>query len=700
MRAVTCCSQKRVSCVVIVQASQWDDSTQTPKLLPIGIITESDVVRFRASGLDLEKTQAQAVMSKPLFCLSLNDSLWVAHQAMESQQVRRLVIVGQQGELMGLITQNDLLQVLDPLEMVSVIAALEDKVEAKTHELQQLNQQLLEEITSRKRIEEALLQSQLDLEHKVSERTSKLIEANKLLHQEIQIRKQAEIKISEQATLLDVATDAIFVQGLDSQILYWNKGAQRLYGWQAEEIIGKSANDTLDKEDSSQLQAAIKITIEYGSWQGELDKVCKDNKDIVVESRWSLVRDELDNPKSILVVDTDITQKKQLQTQLFRAQRLESLGTLASGISHDLNNILTPILAVAQILPIRNPNLDEQSQSLLHMVEDSSKRGSNLVKQILSFARGIEGKRTVIQVQHILSEIIQIARETFPKSIQVWLSIKSKNLCTVLADTTQLHQVLMNLAVNARDAMREGGDLIFEAENVYIDEIFARMHADAKVGHYVVITVSDTGCGISTENIERIFEPFFTTKQDNQGTGLGLSTVLGIIKSHNGFINIYSEVGQGTRFLVYLPATEASLSPAHKNTNSLTGNGELILVVDDESSIREITKITLETHNYAAITASNGVEAIAVFAKLQSSLRVVLLDMMMPLLDTPTTIRTLKRIKPDIKIVAMSGLESNQDIVYSRTDSADEFLLKPFTSEELLQVLQKVYSRCAIVKEY
>lgn len=583
-----------------------------------------------------------------------------------------------------------LVETLDPSEMLGIITALEQKVSTQAAELQQTQQQLKQEINSKKQVEEALRQSQLELEQKVLSRTSELLITNKLLEQEIQVRQQAELKIHEQAKLLDVATDAILVRGLDSKILYWNKGAERLYGWQAEEVIGKNANEFLYPENSQQAKIALKKVMDTGSWQGELNKIRKDGKEVIVESHWTVVRDEKGNVKSILTVDTDITEKKQLQIQFFRAQRLESLGSLASGIAHDLNNILTPILAAAQILPLRVTNLDEQSQLLLQIVEENSKRGSDLVKQILSFARGVEGKRTVIQVRHILAQVVQVARETFPKSIQIFFNTATKDLWTVLADTTQLHQVLMNLAVNARDAMPDGGTLTFTADNIYIDESYVQMHLDAKVGHYIAITVCDTGCGIPEEITERIFEPFFTTKDVGKGTGLGLSTVLGIIKSHGGFVKVDSEVGQGTKFSVYLPASEEIAKPAIEDIEMLVGNGELILVADDEASIREIIKASLSAYNYQAITVNDGVEAISIFAKSKHDTSVVLLDLMMPSLDAPTTIRTLKQINPQIKIIAMSGLVSNKAIVNSTLTQIQAFLLKPFTVEELLRALHKV----------
>jgi PAS domain S-box-containing protein len=497
-------------------------------------------------------------------------------------------------------------------------------------------------------------------------------------------RKRAEQKISEQAALLDVATDAILVRDLDNQILFWNKGAERLYGWKALEAVGKNVLDLLDGEQQAKLKQVQKILLQNGEWQGELHQLTKDDKEVIVESRWTLVRDEEGQPKSILVVNTDITQKKQLEAQFLRAQRMESIGTLASGIAHDLNNVLTPILMTAQLLEAEPQ--EERYQRLLPVLVANAKRGANLVKQVLSFAKGLEGKFTILQVKHLISEIKQIIKETFPKSLEIRTDIP-QSLWTVSGDATQLHQVLMNLCVNARDAMPDGGRLSICAENQFIDRSYAQMHLDAQVGSYIVVTVTDTGMGIPPEILDRIFEPFFTTKELGKGTGLGLSTVMGIIKSHNGFINVSSVIGKGTEFKVYIPAIESTEAEVSEDTELPIGHGELVLVVDDEVAIREITKTSLEAYNYKVITACDGIEAIALYAEHRDEISIVLTDMMMPSMDGLTTIRTLRKINPQVKIIAISGLASGDKLAAVIGTGVKTFLSKPFTTQELLKTL-------------
>ncbi len=501
-------------------------------------------------------------------------------------------------------------------------------------------------------------------------------------------RKRSEQKIREQAALLDIATDAILVQDLQGKILFWNKGAENLYGYCATEAIGSFVSKLGDTEDFAREQELAKaVLLSSGAWQGELEQVSKDNNKVVVESRWTLVRDRTGQPTSILVVNTDISQKKQLEAQFLRAQRLESVGTLASGIAHDLNNVLTPILMSVQLLKIKFP--EPQHQPLLKMLESNVKRGAALIKQVLSFARGVEGKKVTLQVRHLILEIEQIVRETFPKSIKFSSDIEP-NLWTVSGDATQLHQVLMNLVVNALDAMPNGGTLKTSAKNIYIDDNYAKLHIDAHGGAYITIAIADTGTGIAPETLARIFEPFFTTKSIGAGTGLGLSTVLGIVKSHGGFIQVDSEVEQGTEFQIYLPAIQSIATQENSDSDLPLGQGELILVVDDESAIREVTKVSLEIYNYKAITAGDGQEAVALYTKHQAEIRVVLTDMMMPVMDGPTTIRTLQQINPNVKVIAVSGLSSSDKLAAAASSGVTNFLSKPFSVKELLQTLSSV----------
>jgi two-component system, cell cycle sensor histidine kinase and response regulator CckA len=401
--------------------------------------------------------------------------------------------------------------------------------------------------------------------------------------------------------------------------------------------------------------------------------------------------------QSVLAVARDISDIKlaaqkirEIETQLLRAQRLESLGTLASGIAHDLNNVLTPILAISQLLPQKLSPVNEQNQKLLKMLEDSSRRGAHMVKQILTFARGLDGELVPLQIKHILGELESIIKSTFPKSIEINLDVVTRDLWLVSANATHLHQVFMNFCVNARDAMPKGGILSISAENKVIDETYARMNFDAKVGSYVVVIFRDTGVGIAPEHIDRIFEPFFTTKKLGEGTGLGLSTSMGIIKNHGGFVAVSSEVGRSTQFQVFLPAIDITATSPEQIPELPHGQGELILVVDDEINIRETLKVTLENYNYNVITACDGVDAIAVYAIHQDEVKAVLIDVMMPLMDGSTAIKALQRFnfRHQLKIIACSGVVASNNLLAMAGVKA--FLPKPFTTETLLVTLSKV----------
>ena len=575
----------------------------------------------------------------------------------------------------------------EPIPVMISVASMSDRRGEKVEFLWSIR-----DIRLRKQMEQQLQAAYDDLEQRVADRTAELAQANAHLHQEILDRQQAERRIREQAALIDIATDAIFVQDLDQHIRFWSKGAERLYGWTAEEVLGARADECCDAAAQDWVAATAEV-IESGVWQGERAQVTKTGQALTVASRWTLVRDEAGTPQSILVVNTDITEKKQLEQQFYRAQRYESLGTLAGGIAHDLNNVFTPILAIAQLLPRKLNSLDGRTQEMLQALENCSRRGADLVKQILSFTRGTEGNRIRLQAGHLLLEVANIIEQTFPKSIEIRRNIPIETLWPVFADPTHLHQVVMNLAVNARDAMPQGGILTLTAENRHLDESQARMRLEAHVGEYVVLGVSDTGVGVAPDLLDRIFDPFFTTKEIGQGTGLGLSTVLGIVKNHGGFVEVSSQLAQGTQFHVYLPAistlgvADAPALPAHPIPQ---GQGKMVLIVDDEAMVQRTTQALLEAQGYQTMVANSGIDAISLYAQHNAEIDVALIDMMMPQMDGLTTLRKLKSINPDILAIVVSGLPENKKSAIAA--GAKMFLPKPYSFEDILYVLHRVLS--------
>jgi two-component system cell cycle sensor histidine kinase/response regulator CckA len=506
---------------------------------------------------------------------------------------------------------------------------------------------------------------------------------------EITTHKKEEEQLREQAALLDHAQDAIIVRDLEGRVLYWNKSAERISGWSANEALGKDICELLYKDNLSHYAAAMGALTEKGEWVGELRQRTKDGGEIIAECHWTLVPGDTGKPVSVFAINTDITEKKKLEAQFLRAQRMESVGTLASGIAHNLGNLLSPILLSVQLL--KRKFTDEESQHMLAILQINAERAGEMIRQVLEFARGIQGERIELQPTHVMKEVASILESTLPKSIDVGVSI-SGDLLPVVGDANQLHQVLMNLCINARDAMPEGGSLTIGGENTYIDENYARMQLEAKPGQYVVISVADTGVGIPADVLGRIFEPFFTTKELGKGTGLGLPSIRAIVKGHDGFINVYSEVGKGTEFRIYIPA---ATTPEAKSVEGgqpavPVGHGELILVVDDELPILEVARKTLEENGYKVLIASDGAEGLAQYAEHRKEVDAVLIDMVMPYLDGAATIRALRKLNPDVKIIASSGLAANDKLFEDADVGVRTFLSKPYSAEKLLRALSEI----------
>jgi PAS domain S-box-containing protein len=510
---------------------------------------------------------------------------------------------------------------------------------------------------------------------------------------DITLRKQAEeaLRAEERRyqALAEISPVGIFRTDAQGQTTYVNPRWCQITGLSAKDGLGEGWLRAVHPQDREQVAQGWREAVQSPhSSTADYRFLHPDGTVAWVMGQAVPERDNAGRVVGYVGTITDVTEKKKLESRLLRSQRLESVGRLASGIAHDLNNILAPMLMSAPVL--REAIQDPDIRQLVDTIESSAVRGAGVIKQLLTFSRGLEGERVPVQLKSLVLDMLTIIRETFPKNI---IAVREAPAGTwlVRGDATQLHQILMNLCVNARDAMPNGGKLTLELENVEVNEAVASMNPDACPGRYVALSVTDTGTGIPPENLDKIFDPFFTTKEVGQGTGLGLSTVIGIVKSHGGFVQVNSRLGEGTQFKVYLPACDTPKDSEKKRKPDplAQGQGELVLLVDDEESIRRVARQALERHGYRMIEASDGTQGLAQYTQHQSEVRLVITDLAMPFMDGLALIHALRKLNPQVKIIAMSGHQSKASAGHLPRDSVQALLAKPFDAAELLQALRQ-----------
>jgi two-component system, cell cycle sensor histidine kinase and response regulator CckA len=551
---------------------------------------------------------------------------------------------------------------------VSLNEAVKETVELKAKfddlllELNQTNRELMESI--------------LEMDDRVAVRTRELVEANEALRAQYEAREASDRVVREQARLLDRANEVIITADLESRITFWNKGAERQLGWTSVEISGSNlsrvfVSDVINATSGNDADFSV-----LRDWRKELRVVSKTGDAFVYETRASVLRADDEVVSGWLIIAADITAQRGLEDQLRRSQRVESIGMLAAGIAHDLNNALAPIGMVAELLRRKLPAASDAW--MLDTLDKSVVRGAGLVKQIVSFVRGADGESRVLQLKHLMHEVATVVGQTFPKSISVRESAAA-DLWLIQGQVTQVHQVLLNLCVNARDAMLDGGTLELRAENQILDDSGAAALPDAKPGRWVVLKIKDSGSGIPAAVLKLIWEPFFTTKAASGGTGLGLATVRGIVAKHGGFITLESEVGRGTVFRVFWPAVdtpEETLKALPKSP--VRGRNELILIVEDEKENREVLQNVLMGAGYRVVTAKDGSEAISLIERRGRELAMVITDLDMPVLSGRGLISRIRALDLGIKIMLMSGSVSSTDL------DCDAMLAKPFGVDVLL----------------
>lgn len=537
------------------------------------------------------------------------------------------------------------------------------------------------------------------LVRKLEEKTLQLEETNRQLERDIEERKLIEQSLRESEErfrqLAENINEAFWMCNADkSEVLYISPAYEQIWGRSCEQLYRAPGEwlDSIHPDDKPTVVRALTVDKVTSGYSLVYRIIRPDGEVRWIRDQAFPVTDSNGNVYRIVGTASDITEAKILEQQFLRAQRMESIGTLAGGIAHDLNNLLAPILIGVDLLAKKVEDAD--ALALVETIRNSARRGSDLVKQVLSFARGVEGSQVVVQVSYLIDELEKIIMTSFPKGIVFKKSVH-RSLHPILGDPTQLNQVLLNLCLNARDAMPTGGSLSINAYNVDIDDRYAAMDGGIRAGTYVAIEVADTGIGMTSEVRERVFEPFFTTKELHRGTGLGLSSALGIVRSHGGFIDVESEVGKGSVFSVYLPKLDEALADAAMPVDEMTdteslpkGCGECVMVVDDEASVLSITRQTLESFGYTVLTACDGAQAVALYAERRRDIALVLMDMAMPVMDGTACISVLQRIDPHVRIVAASGLSSKVDAERIRALGVAHFLPKPYSADDLLRAVR------------
>ncbi len=510
---------------------------------------------------------------------------------------------------------------------------------------------------------------------------------------DLSAQREAEQRLRRQAALLDAARDAIVVRDLEHRILYWNRGAERLFGWDAAQALGRRVPDLLH-EDEGLADQALAEALQHGEWAGVVASRCSDGRRVMIDLRLSLLRDATGRPEAVLAIKTDVTQRVALEAQLQQAQRLEALGQLTGGVAHDFNNLLTVIMGNAGLLV---EMLADQPEllPLAQMTATAAERGAELTQRLLAFARKQPLQPKAFDAHQLLSGMDALLRRTLPEHIELQL-VRAAGLWPVLADPVQLESTVLNLVLNARDAMPDGGKITLETANAWIDQDYAERHGDVLPGQYTMLSVSDTGTGMSPHTLARAFEPFFTTKAVGKGTGLGLSMVYGFAKQSRGHVKLYSEPGQGTTVRLYLPradrqehAPSGGVAPGAQVGGDLRGKAT-VLVVEDDDLVRRFAADMLRNLGYEVLTAENGVAALEVL-RVRSDIELLFTDVVMPGgINGRQLADAARALHPQLKVLFSSGYTENAIVHHGRLDRGVQLLSKPYRAVDLARKVRAV----------
>lgn len=513
---------------------------------------------------------------------------------------------------------------------------------------------------------------------------------------DITAQHNAENRLRQQAALLDQAQDAILVRDINDHITYWNQSAARIYGWSPEEADGRAVA-ALWEEDVEQAAAARRLTLLCGEWRGEMRQRTKAGETFIMQSRWTRVGGSDGVNAGFFVINTDITEKKRLEAQVLSAQRTESIGLLAGGLAHDINNLLVPVLCSAEML--ESMVSGAEAKRFVSMIRSSAQYGAALVQQLLAFARGVPSQKTEVGLPALLSGLREFVAQSFGPAYPLALSLPHDSW-PVWADATQLKQVIMNLCINARDSMPNGGCISISLSNLVLDGMAAVALQKVKSGPHVAVKVTDKGTGIPPANLQKIFDPFFTTKEVGKGIGLGLAAVRGLVQGHDGAIVVESELGRGSTFTVYLPAFLPVKTPGKRDAVQparAQGSGQGILLVDDEASLREILYAILTSNGYRVFKADSGKEALALLEIHHADIELVLTDITMPGMDGFALIENLRSRVEHLPIVAISGMTGLPFFEEKAYDLDVPLLAKPVSKEILLATIAAALAAPSIV---
>lgn len=496
---------------------------------------------------------------------------------------------------------------------------------------------------------------------------------------------------NEYKTLIDSIPDSICLLDDNLRIQWVNKAFEKAFNRKIDELIGVKCY-LIIKEEDSVCEKCIALKV-FETCDIEIEEF-KAKNGRIWDVRAIPVKNQEGKTVNVIEIIRDITEQKKLQQQLIHAQRMEAIGILAGGIAHDFKNMLTPIMGFAQLIKMQ-VSPESPIYNYADKIYSAGEKASSLAQGLLTFSRKQLLDIRPVNIDSLIKEFSEIIVRIIGEDIELKLNLNSGK-GSVLCDITQIKQVLINLVTNARDAMPKGGVLIISTEILEIDENFTKSHGFGKPGKYVVISVSDTGIGMDEKTKARIFEPFFTTKSPDKGTGLGLAIVYGIVRQHSGYIDVYSELGFGSTFKIYLPLSEVPLEEKIEREQRLSelihGNGELILIIEDDENVRNYFKIVLEEAKYRVIEARNGVEGVEKYLENRDNIKLVILDLIMPLKNGKETLDEIKKINPAQKYIFVSGYPAEIMFEKGIIDREIEFLNKPISPTLLLQKIKEVLS--------